>query len=203
MAAMQEMKTVAKKADMSISVPFRVLASNSFSNSAGTTVVGSLNLALANLGARAVAMGSAFEFFRISKLRVYSYVDSNGITYDTSGTTKVGLVNGDHCIAFDADPAGFSTAPTTFTPLGQLPHFVQGGPRHLIEINVDRKGLYGSTPGKWYRTSTTGSPAAGDLSAGVVWSACYNQISTASNPYQQIVVEGVLELKGLVSPAMV
>jgi hypothetical protein len=154
------------------------------------------------LGARIAAIGPCYEFFRITRLKIYSFADAAFLTYDTSGVTKVGIVNGYMFIAFDPEPDAGTGTVTSVTQAAQFGHFRAGNIRSTPKINLGRKDLFGATPGKWYATVSTGSHDFDVLSAGTIHYGNVNQISTGSAPTQFLFADGEIEFKGAVTPTL-
>jgi hypothetical protein len=195
---------MSKKTDMEkmVRVPFRHRFTLAFSASAQTQTVGTANLTAANMGARVAGIAPSFEFFRIASCRIYAHSDAAFLTYDTNGTTKVGIVNGFFAIAYDPEVLSGTTTPTTVDQLGQFAHFDQGNVRQKLRISLKPRDMYLSTPFRWFHTTATGTFGADSLSAGAVYIGTFNDISTASPPSVRVVIEGMVEFKGLVTPAL-
>jgi len=191
-----------KGVDQTISMPFRVTTGQNFSSSASTQVVTAYDLTYGNLGARISAIAICYEFFRISNLKVTSFVNAGFLTYDTVGATKVGIVNGLHWVGFDPEADVGTGAVTSYTQASQFPHFNYGNIRERLTFRVGPKGLYLATPLKWYHTATTGSIAADAASAGCIYYGSQNDIATGSPPTQQLLIEGTIQFKGQVTPTL-
>jgi len=183
--------------DRVVQVPFRQLSSQAFPSSSAINIA-ELDLVLSNLGARAVAIGSAFEWFRFKKLGAYSYTDFCGLTYDGSG--KVGLVNGTHSIAWvDSDAAATGT-PTTLLQMSQYEKFKGGNVREKLRLSVTRSELK-AVPYVWYSTTSTGAPSNA-TSPGLFVFGAQTTTSTNAAGVQVFVIEGVLEFRGMITPAL-
>jgi len=180
--------------------PFRVISGIAFSNSAATTV-GALNLTCANLGARVVAAAPDFEFFRINKLRAYTFSDIVGPVY--VGTSTFTPPSASIAVAFDPVDSTDTTAPTTFAQMSQYGHAKFGNVYARLELDMHARDLWKATPTKWYNTTATGSPPALSLSAGVLYTANNVAIGSLSGVQNQyLVTEGEVEFMGPVTPAL-
>ncbi len=188
--------------DKVVRTHFRVLGSTTSSSSASTFVINSLELTLANLGSRAAAMATSFEYWRIKSLRLTGYTNQCGLTYDTSGTTKVGNVNAYYGIAYDPDPVALATAPTQSDAFLQFMHSTVGNCRHRLSLSISGQDTIGARPFKWLSTTSTGTPPTGESSAGGLWILTRNETSTGSPWIAYCIVEGVLEFKTQVAPSV-
>jgi len=187
--------------DATVVMPFRVSTAAGWPTTVSTSIT-NYDLNIGNLGARIAAIGPCYEYFRISNFRVYAYADQAGLTYDTVGATKVGIVNGMGFLAFDPEPDVGTGTPTSYTQCVQFGHFSAGNIRHKLGFRVNRSDLYGATPFKWFRTVNTGSFTSDELSCGCLYIGVTNQISTASAPTLQVIIEGRVEFKGAVTPSL-
>jgi len=187
--------------DALVSMPFRVTTSAAWPATAGTTVT-NYDLNLGNLGARMASLGLAYEFFRIKRMKAAAFSSSAGVTYDTNGTTKVGLVNGLMALGFDPESDLGTGTPTSYTQVAQFGHFSAGNPRHRLVIKLGAKDLYEATPTKWYHTTSTGSIPADQLTAGCFYMVTVTDTSTASMPNMHLVIEGIIQFKGAVTPTL-
>ncbi len=172
---------------------FRMPFRSSFSQARTTTgeTYGRLDLSLANLGDRAGLDGETYEWFRVTRLHVYSYVDSPVMSLSTGGAAAGGSIR--HAIAFINSPTASTTAPTTQAQLTQYEHYVTSGPMERIHLRVRRKDLL-AEPLKWYNTYNTGSVPANQLSVGQIdYSLAIVNPTTVSSVAQFVIVEGTIE----------
>jgi len=184
--------------DHVVSMPFRTAFSAAFSDIAGVTIT-EVDLLLANLGARAVAAGSAFEYFRFSKLRAYQY--TTVVNAGRNATDTHGILTGRHALAFVPSSVSTTGAPTTLTQMGQYEKFQIGHCYEKLHINVARDQI-ADVPFKWYSTAGTGV-ASDELSPGTFIIAAENGYGVAdSDAVASCVIEGVVEFRGMITPAL-
>jgi len=170
--------------------PFRVEASQARTTSGNSW--GQLNLILTSMGARAYTIGTAFEWFRISKLRVYSFIAGNNFAAGGGAW---------HAVSFINTPSGSQTTPTTAAMMSQHEHYKAGPMYQIVGFTAGKKDLL-SEPLQWFNTYSTGSIPATMLSAGVVTYQLTMDVSgTVSSTYQQVVIEGELEFHTPIDPA--
>ncbi len=176
---------------------FRVFASNTRTTS-GTTFT-KLNLTPGNLGTRTASLGQCFEFFRISKLRVWSLISANNV-----GTATLVMGSSvDHAIAFDSDVSADVGTPTSLADIQSLRHLEVGNVWQKVEIKVGPRDLYQSTPTKWYNVSSTGSPPGAMSSAGtVIYRLGVAGTGTLETVNQIVFIEGEMEFSTPVDPAI-
>jgi len=184
--------------------PFRTILATTIPAGVATTVA-ELDLAIANLGARAVAIGSTYEFFRLAKLHVYQYTNCCGPVFDADaagGTGTEGQLGAEHAVAFVESNATDTGTATTFTQMAQYEMFKCGNVYKELSLNVPRDLLQGN-PLKWYNTASTGAPAD-SLSPGLVIVGAGNALSIVSGWENLVrtVVEGVIEFRGRITPAL-
>lgn len=152
------------------------------------------------LGTRVQSLAQCYEFFRITRLHVESFVSSGQVGTSTliMGSTV------DHAISFDADPSGDIVTPTGFGDMCAVPHFAVGHLREHLKLRVPARDLYQATPAKWYATSTTGTPTNLAASAGCVVSALgLSATGTLEAVIQHIFISGEMEFSQPVDPANV
>lgn len=184
-----------------VRMPFRYNYGAAISNSAATTVA-SANLTAANLGARIAAAAPDFEFFRISKLRAYAFTDVCGPVSPT-GAGTFGQLSAMFGIAFDPADTTDTTAPTTVTQVVQYAHADFGNPYQKLRLSMGPRDLYLATPARWYNTTATGSPPALSLSAGTFYMVTLNNVGSLSGVQSMyLIIEGIVEFQGSVTPAL-
>jgi len=184
--------------------PFRVSVNNTFPNAVGPVVV-ETDLALANLGARAVAIGSTFEFFRLAKLHVYQYTTNVGPVFDADsagGTGTQGHISADHALAFVESNAALTGTATTYAQMTQYELFKAGNVYEKLSLQVPKSVLQ-ANPLKWYNTASTGA-STDSLSPGLVISLVNNGLSIVSGweALARVIIEGVIEFQGRITPAL-
>lgn len=178
-----------------VKYPFRVMATLAFSNTNSTSVFGALDLTLANLGVRAVAAGSTFEFFRLDRLSIDSVTD----VVASDGTN--GLLSGHMAHAFVESNATTSGTPTTEAQMTQYEIFQRGGPYDRLHSRVPKR-LLRENPLKWFQCASTGA-STDSLSAGVVRLTAHTQLSAGTTAVTMwVIVEGVVEFCGAITPAL-
>jgi hypothetical protein len=182
-------------------VPFRTYAMAALPDAAATTVT-EYDLALANLGARAVAVGSAFEYFRFAKLSAYQYSTMVGPVYDVTNNGIAGNRDGEHALAFIESNAALSGTATTIAQCAQYEKFHAGSLFSQLRLNVPRDVL-GANAYKWFNTASTGA-STDDLSPGLFISAgrTSHAVLSGSAGALSTVIEGVLEFRGMITPAL-
>jgi len=168
-----------------------------YPNSSGSSF-SETDLVVANLGARIVAIAPTYEYFRIARLHVYAFSAFGATVHD--GSSKVGLINGSQAIAFVNSDLPRTGTPTTFAQLSQYEKFQEGGPYSKLAFRCGPDQLYQSTPTKWYDTTATGTTQT--QSAGVVFLGTTNEISSGSMPTLLAIIEGVVEFRGMITPAL-
>jgi hypothetical protein len=185
-----------------VRVPFRVVSSNAFPETASDTLV-EVDMALANLGARAVAIGSTFEFFRFESLRAYQYTNIVGPVFNTVPTTGIqGHLNADHYLGFIESNAQLSGSATTRNQVSQYELFKSGRTDSTLKLSVPKDVLRANAL-KWYNTASTGA-SSDALSPGLWVSGVENMRSVLSGwtGLAIIVIEGVLQFRGMITPAL-
>jgi len=191
--------------DRSVSVPFRVLLTASVSESAATTIVTEYDMLLSNLGARAVAIGSAFEFFRFKRLSSKQFFTETAPVFDadaTGGTGTQGQTNVEQACAFIESNAALTGTATTLDQMAQYERFDIGGPYEKLRLSIPLKVLRANAL-KWYNTSSTGA-STDDLSPGLFVFGTRNNNSQESGwgGYVRVCIEGVVEFRGMITPAL-
>jgi len=187
--------------DRVVELPFRVVAAISFPNTATSTIT-EYDLVLSNLGARAVAVGSTFEFFRFKKLSAYQYTDIVGPVWDTVTPGVQGHLSADHYLVFIESNAALTGTPTTLTQLAQYELFKAGSVFQRLRIQVPVDTLRANNL-KWYNTASTGA-STDSLSPGIFVQGANNQRSTISGwtGACRCVIEGVIQFRGMITPAL-
>jgi len=154
-------------------------------------------LSLANLGDRASLIGEGFEFFRVTRLHAYAFVDSPVMA--TGGVSTGGPVR--QSLAFINSPASSATAPTTQAQLSQYEHYVSGGGHEKLHLRAGKKDLL-AEPMKWYNTFTTGTVPASTLSIGhLIQSLALVAAGTVVQVLQTVVLEGSIEFHSPIATA--
>jgi len=184
--------------------PFRTISAPTFSASVAT-VVAEFDLVLANLGARAVAVGSAFEYFRFKKLNAYQYTTTCGPIFDADaagGTGVEGPLSADHHLAFIESNAALTGTATNIGQMSQYEIYRGGSVYEKLKVKIP-KSLLAANAYKWFNTASTGA-ASDDLSPGMFISATTNTLSYVAGwePTCRLVIEGVLEFRGMITPAL-
>lgn len=175
--------------------PFRNVFVIGFSNSNGAQTVYEMDLPLSNLGARAVAIGSTYEFFRFAKLSAYCYTDAvapDGVN---------GILSGSQYLSFVESNAALTGTATTINQLSQYQYFKAGNVFDKLKLSISkavlRQNMY-----KWFNTASTGA-ATDSLSPGIFIAANQTNLSAATTAVTQwIVVEGIIEFMGRITPAL-
>ncbi len=122
--------------------------------------------------------------------------------YDGSATAKQGTTLGYFGIGFDPDPVALSGTPTDGAGFSQYRHVAFGNPRHRPSFKLTSSDLIGTRPYKWLSTTSTGTPPAGETSAGGLWILTYNAQSTNNTASYRVVMEGMIQFKGNVAPTL-
>lgn len=169
---------------------FRVSASQARTTSGNSWA--QLNLILTALGARAYTIGTGFEWFRITRLRAYSFIAGNNFAAGGGAW---------HAVSFINTPSGSQTAPTTAAIMQQHAHYSAANMYERATVSVAKKDLL-AEPLKWFNTYSTGSVPATMLSAGTVTYQLTMDVSgTVSSTYQQVIIEGTIEFHSPIDPA--
>lgn len=192
--------------DRVVTMPFRVVAVTSFSKVAATSVVTELELKPSNLGARVAAIAPSFEYFRVSKLRSELFSSIVGpVRNRDAGVTDVtiGTIDGEMFMSYEPSDASRTGAPTTRSEMAQAALFTGGNPYAKLAFDVPRKVLLG-TPVKWFDTASTGSPPSGNLVQGLVWVLTLNYHTNDASSASEVlnILEGTIEFRGMISPAL-
>lgn len=190
-----------KRIDKIVKVPFRVLLGVAFPASTGSTIT-TMNLNASNLGERVAAMCTAFEFFRISKLHIKQHTTHCSSLYNTGTPAMVGLVIAHHGIAFDPDASGDIGTVTTLAQMSQFGPFELGNVYDKLRFSLGPGDLYQATPLKWYNTTNTGTLGASQVSAGTLIQYLSNGLTVTQPASAILILEGVVEFKGVVSNAI-
>ncbi len=184
--------------DQVVEVPFRTFAEVSFPDSAGVTL-GEFSMTGPNLGTRAAAVATTFEFFRIKTLKAYMYCHSFATIYDST-PQKVGQIGCHHAFAYIDSNDVRTTAATTFTQMVQYEKFVAGGCYERLRMNISKR-LLSAEPYKWYNTSSGGAPTD-SLAPGMFILFAGTDISTNNAGKSTLIIEGVVEFRGMITPAL-
>jgi len=185
--------------DRLVCCPFR---SVTILNAASATVaVGEFDCILSNLGARAVAIGSAFEWFRFKSLSAYAFSTYGSGTVTTAGSAREGLLTGSMALSWIDSNAALTGTPTTLIQMSQNEKFKAGNLFNRLSVRMSKSEI-AAVPYKWF--STTSSGAAGDETSPGLFTFLIQTVDTVeSNPPQMyIVFEGVLEFRGMITPAL-
>ena len=202
MSAGQSRKARKSPLDRVVACPFRTIVANAFPETATVNVV-ETDLALANLGARAVAIGSAFEFFRMRMLRVYQFTDVVGPVYKSDVTTGTeGHLSAYHALSFIESNAALSGTASSVVQMSQYELFAAGGTREKLKVAASHRQLQANAY-KWFNTASTGA-STDDLSPGLVVSLVSNDRSVLSGwtGTAFTVIEGIVEFRGMITPAL-
>lgn len=183
--------------DGTVVVPFRTLWTNTFGANAGV-VVSEMDLTLANLGARAVAIGAAFEWFRFKKLSGYQFTNHASSIHD--GTNKVGQIDAWQALGWVESNAALTGTATTMDQITQYEKAKFGGLYDRLSLEISAKELAG-VPYKWYSTTASGA-ASDETSPGMFVSGASTGVSTNSPCSAILIVEGILEFRGMITPAL-
>jgi len=139
----------------------------------GTPVVAHLDFTIANLGTRAIAMGSQYNLWRIKSLMIRQFVLAN-----TSHTNDLII---QHALAWSPLPFGtVTTNPTTIPEILDFPSSEVNVGNHNIFLRIPYTQLMPSNPSQWLYTQTTGVPAS-MTSAGCVFSAIASNTGDTSS----------------------
>jgi hypothetical protein len=105
----------------------------------------------------------------------------------------VGLAHG---VGFIPSASADFSSPSNFTDLAQFPNFKMNPSQLPVSIQMASGGLYGSTPVKWYHTSSTGTPPTADSSAGtIVYATRSATAQGGQTTYSYVEVDGLLEFR--------
>lgn len=194
-----------KSMDQVVTVPFRTISTVSTPSTTGTAIM-EFDMTLANLGARAVAVGSTFEWFRFKKLRGYQYTNIMGpsIIYNQGAAVVQNKLPffGTQALAFVDSNAALTGTATTITQMTQYERFQGGNLYAKLSVNVPKDVLQ-SVNYRWYSTASGGAPSD-NLSPGLFIQ--YVDIQSGADTVFQgvavLIVEGVLEFRGMITPAL-
>jgi hypothetical protein len=105
-----------------------------------------------------------------------------------------------HAVGFIPSSSSDFTPPSDFNEVMQFPNAVLRPAQHEMKISMSPSQLYGSSPTKWYHTTTTGTPPVADSSAGAIVYATRSAFGQAAqSTYSYVTISGVLELKAPIS----
>jgi len=178
-------------------MPFRFLASTTVATAGGSAA--KTDLTAANLGGRAQDVKDDFEWFRISKMHIYSLCDI--YTASTSAGLYAGLT-GVHMVAFDNQNSAGVTLPATVDQMIQFRSSEVGQLSEKTHLHLSSDDLFAGGPLKWFSTTTTGSLDASEVSAGTLlrYIIVGTQPGTTLNISQDVVCEGIVEFHTPVDP---
>ncbi len=179
--------------DRPVFLPFRVVGSLRSATSSTTPTFMEYDLAISNLGARAGAVASTFEYFRFSKLRATQ-------TTTAVGTISGGLVEGLHALSYVDSNAQRTGSATTLIQMAQYEIFKMGGVYDRLNVRP-RPDENAATPYKWYNTASTGAPSD-SLSPGMFIACTQTDTASAQTFQAYTVIEGVIEFRGMITPAL-
>lgn len=184
--------------DKTVLVPFRVLYRFEWPNTAAT-LVNQIDLKCSALGARIVAISPSYEWFRFKKLSAYSHT-----TCANSGQSGGGFGSNSfqYGIAYVDSNTIVTGTPTSVAQVSQYEKFKMGGPYSSLRLRISLAEMQ-ALPYKWYNTEATGAPTDA-ISAGmfiVVQDMIYPP-GTTQNPSVNLVIEGVIEFRGMITPAL-
>jgi len=136
------------------SVFFRVLGTAYVaSGTAATTIINTpVNAQVSGMGARGVALGDLFAFYRIVGFKATLRFHPG---YSNS-VPQIGNVS--YYMGLTFEPSTGFTAPANISQLIDFPFFkwIQDDPSKEIVIKIGRKQLLSSMPYDWLKTTTTG-----------------------------------------------
>ncbi len=185
--------------DRVVDCPFRFIST--LSGATLSTQFMETDLVLANLGARAVAVGSAFEWFRFKSLSAYGYTTYGSGTVTVAGSAREGALTGSHAISWVDSNAALTGIATSLVQMAQYEKFRTGNFYHKLILRMSRSELAGM-PYKWFSTSSSGA-ASDETSPGLfVQSIAIDNTIDSDPPKQVLVVEGVLQFRGMITPAL-
>ncbi len=162
---------------------FRVYGSAS-RGTAGTTVT-RLNLTCPNLGTRVADMAVTFEYFRIVKLRAYTFTDCLA----TQSGTSAGVV---HALAYLNTPSTESAAPASIATMSQSEYFAFANSAEKAKISMPYSALVPQSPEKWFATFSTGTPTEAQSPGTVIWLLALGAAVT-NNVGLEVIIEGEVE----------
>jgi len=176
----------------SVKVPFRCYYSQGTSGTSALQLT-EVSMTVAALGNRVIDLGDVFTEFRIDSLYIYSFVAS----LSSTASMDNGVIHG--FAVTGTNPASYVT-PTTIAQLVDFPVFAMGNAFEKVKAKISKAVLWNATPTVWYNTST----AAADFSAGTITIFVEQQNAASIYAYnQQVIVTGVVELRGPIDPALV
>ncbi len=169
--------------DAIVSVPFRTMTVHSKGTSG--TLISRIDLKATNLGTRVADVAVTFEYFRLRRLRCYTFTDAV--------STEVGASAGYiQMLAYINTPATESTAPASYGTMSQAEYFVAGNSIEKLRMNVPKPALYPESPEKWFATYSTGTPTEAQ-SQGTVLIGLKLEQAITNSVNQYVVIEGVIE----------
>lgn len=172
--------------EVTVRMPFRTTF-NLVSESSGFNT-NYLLLTAAHLGSTASVVATCFEFFKVTKMRVRFVpgtmaVNSEAYQFAAAYSSEVEITSG---------PGGMSD-------MAQMPGFVMSDGRPM-NLTVPARQLL-ATPLKWFRCNTTGSPAADEITQGIVFLASLLSVSSTASLTFVALVEGMVSFKNPIAPA--
>jgi len=178
-------------------MPFRFLVSTTIATAGGSAA--KTDLTATNLGGRAQDVKDDFEWFRISRMHIYSLVDF------ASSSTSAGLfagVTGVHMVAFDNQCSSGVTLPATVDQMIQFRSSEVATFYEKSHLHLSPTDLFAGGPLKWFTTTATGSFDASEASAGTVlrYIIMGTQPGTTLNISQDVICEGIVEFHTPVDP---
>jgi len=179
---------------------FRVQTLVTATANSTTPFIQEVKLTIANCGARIIAIGDVFSYWRISRLHVYSNMS---VTSSPAASTFVpNDICGEQAIAFTAASFDNFTIPTTFAQLNDFPVFTYGNSLRQLSIKLGPKDLYGSTPVKWFNTATQGSSQF--QSPGTLEYVVANTVAVTNFQMSGVfTMEGTVEFKQPIDPNLI
>lgn len=198
-------RSMAAVNDKIVKLPFRLVTGTSISKTAATVVVTELELKPSNMGDRVAAIALCFEYFRITKLRLKTYSSVVGPVHYDSSTLNVnlGVLEGYMATAYEPSDTSRTGAPTNLAGMSGAAVFETGSLYETYRQVVPRNVLLG-TPVKWFDTTATGTPPSGNQVQGLVWVYSYNNNpnDSTNGASVNVVIEGEIEFKGMISPSL-
>lgn len=162
---------------------FRYYANTSRST-AGTTIT-RLNLTATNLGTRVADMAVTFEYFRIVKLRAYTFTDSVAVQSGTSA----GAV---HAVAYVNTPTTESSAPASIAFMAQCEYFSFANSSEKASIRIPKSAMVPQSPEKWFATYATGTPTEAQSPGQILYLIALGAAVTNSVALE-VIIEGEIE----------
>jgi len=167
------------------------------STTAATVVIGApVNVQIANMGARGVALGDLFSFWRLVDFNINLKFHPGY----SSSVPQIGNVTWFFYVVF-APATGF-TNPTTVTELIDLPHlkWEHDDPSKGMHCRIGRSELLSSMPYEWLKTTATGVNDEDYIQMCFFISSSTYATSTGAGACEHV-IDYTCEFRGTIDPA--